>query len=217
MKKTVFVLLTLILIVGGCGLATISQLVTPAEKDEASVEYVTEAKVAEPNEYNGYFNIYKANKLVGDVDEAHEVIQFDLNHLIERDNLDYSNHKDAVIFNHTVASQREEMLFGETGLLSMGLSMLGVGGLSGFVGLMRKRPGDITSADAEKAIADATGKSSADLSDKQKQFAQLVGGITKIMKTYEGQKTVIDDMKHIFNETQDTETQVAVASVKKSA
>lgn len=216
MKTTIIVILSLILIAGGIGCAALSNYVTPAEIDRGAVEYVVAADVAESEDYGGYPNLVKANKLKEDVDIAHTVNQFDLQHLLQKDTLDYSIHKDVVATNVVVSQQREEMLFGETGLLSLGLSMAGMGTLTGFLGLMRKRPGDVTSAELQQTVAEATGSTFEELDEKQTQFVQLVSGVSKFMETLKDSPAVLASMKHIFNETQDTETQIAVSEVKLS-
>jgi len=128
--------------------------------------------------------------------------------------------------NISAGVQREQSLFGEKGLLSMGLGMAGMGGFAGLLGLMRKRPGDITSEEATIAIADATGKSQEEISAKVTQFSQVVKGVDTFIKTYKEKSksdsaVVIADMllemKTIFNAAQDTDTQVAVAKTKASA
>lgn len=213
MSKLIIGTLCFILMFSGLCCTILSHKVTPAEIDEQAVEYAVEAGAAEPNEYTGYKNLAKAIKLVEDVDAAHQLVQFDLNHLIEKDNLDYSLHTETVTANQSAALQREEMLFGETGLLSMGLSMIGVGGFTGVLGLMRRKPGDISPDDAEKAIAQATGKTQEELSEKTKQMIQLVKGVQQFMDTYDDPKAV-SSMKATFNAVQDTSTKKAVAEIK---
>lgn len=224
MKKVVFTLLTLILICSGCGMAALSYYITPADIDKASVEYVTETGGADANEFKGYPNLVKAQKLEKAVDAGHNMKQLDLQQQIQQDNLVYSIHKDVVSNNVTAGLQREESLFGPQGLLSMGLSMIGMGGLAGFVGLMRKRPGDITKDEADAAIAQATGESQDEVAAKTKQFYQVVQGVSEFKKSLEKRGfssspanivDILDDMKQIFNAAQDSDTQIAVETAKK--
>jgi len=220
--KSIIVVLSLLLIIAGLGCAALSSYVTPAPIDQSAVKYAVNAGVADTNDYIGYPNLVKADSLKKDVDAAHSTIQLDLGQQMQKDDLDYSIHKDVVSSNLVLAQQREEMLFGETGLLSLGLSMAGFGTLTGLIGLMRKRPGDVTQPELEQALADATGKTTEELSTKQRQFTQVVMGIQKLMDTYEDNAGLLPGnafviaMKNTFDKTQDTDTQIAVSAVKKS-
>lgn len=217
--KTLIITLSLILIAGGMGCAAFSHYVTPAEIDQDAVNYAVAADVADPVDYDGYPNMVKAERLKKDVDAAHNVIQLDLTQQMQTDSLTYSIHKDVVSSNLAIAQQREETLFGETGLLSLGLSMLGAGGFAGLLGLSRKRPGDITKPEMEQAVAQATGRTVEELSIRDKQFVQLVKGVQAFMENPVAQSSpvVVDALKVQMNIAQDKDTQAAVAVVKKTA
>lgn len=221
--KTVMVVVSLMLIMLGIGCAALSHYVTYAEIDQDAVEYAIKAGVADVNDYDDFWtNIVTAERLKRDIDGGHKVVQLNLRQLIQIDDLEYSIHKDTVSNDLAIAYQREELLFGETGLLSLGLSMAGFGGLTGLLGLMRKRPGDITSPEMEQAITTATGKTSAELSVKEKQFVQLVQGIKIFMDKYKDSKLakdiiVMEALKVAMNTKQDMDTQAAVAVVKKTS
>jgi hypothetical protein len=210
----VVAILGMTLLCGGIGCAALSDLVTPATIDKGAVRYVAGAGVADANEYDGYGNLAKAEKLKGDVDMAHGVVQLDLKQQMEKDNLTYADLSDAVSINYSAAEAREERLFGTNGLLTLGLGMAGFGSLTGLIGLMRKRPGDVTSAELETAVATATGDASAELTEKQTQVVQLVQGIAKYMGTLKDAPVSLESLKTILNMTQDTATQVAVKTVK---
>jgi len=217
-KKTSIsiVMLSLMLIFAGVSCVALSRYVTPAEVDRKAVEYVVSTGIAEPNDFKGYPNVDKAGKLKDGVDSAHEVIQLELEQMKEKDNLEYSIHKDVVTSNYKAGQEREEILFGEKGLVPLGLGMLGFGTLTGFAGLMRKRPGDVTSQDMEQAIAQATGKTADELSEKEKQLVEIVKGVQKFMNTYRDKSPeILSNMKEAFDKTQDVSTQVAVARIKK--
>jgi hypothetical protein len=171
--------------------------------------------VASAGEYSGYPNLDKATRLQRDVDAAHGVVQLDLQQQMQKDDLTYTNLRGVTAANQMAAAQREEQLFGPTGLLSMGLGLLGVGGLGGMIGLMRKRPGDVTSAELQQAVADATGKASVELSAKQRQFMQLVQGIGSILVGMQANPSMLSSAKTMLDQTQDTDTQVAVSAVRK--
>jgi len=211
MAKTIIVLVSLLFMVAGCGMMAVSEFITPSRLDKNAVDYVVNSGVRDADAYEGYPNLDKANRLVDDVDNAHEVVQFNLQQRADKDNLDYSIHRDVVVVNRQDAMSREEQLFAPNGLLSTGMALLGVGGLSGFVGLMRRKPGDWSPDDVDNAIAEASGKTTAELSAKQKQVIQLVQGIQQFMNLNPQAAT---QMKPILNQTQDTDTQIAVSSVK---
>ena len=197
----------------GLGCAALSQYVTPAEIDHDAVAYAHRADTAQLADYEGYPNMAKAERLKKDVDAAHSTVQLDLTQQMQSDDLEYSIHKDVVSNNLIVAQQREEILFGETGLLSLGLSMAGFGAFTGLIGLARKRPGDITAPEMEQALATATGQTAAELSIREKQFVQLVNGVQEFMDNQPdvGPQT---RLKAAMNKHQDTDTRAAVAVVK---
>lgn len=212
------VILSLVLIMLGLGCTAMSRYVTYAEIDQDAVEYAVDAGVADGNDYDDrWTNIVLAERLEQDIDDGHKIIQLDLKQLIQKDDLEYSIHKDVVANNLAVAFQREELLFGETGLLSLGLSMAGFGSLTGLLGLMRKRPGDITAPEMEQALASATGKTTADLSAKEKHFVQVVKGVQAFMDPRnDNDSRSVEDLKLYMDQAQDIDTQAAVAVVKKT-
>ena len=221
--KKLLVLVSLVCIMLGMGCVAASQLLTYANIDQDAVDYAVVAGVADVNDYDSWWpNIVMVERLEKDVDAGHNVIQLHLEQLIQKDNLTYSIHKDVVANDKAVSLQREKLLFGDTGLLSMGLSMMGFGSLTGLLGLMRKRPGDITTPEMESALASATGKTSAELSAKEKQFVQLVKGIQVFMDEYKDtndnkEAVMLKALKTALNAKQDADTQAAVAVVKKTS
>jgi len=225
--KKVFAIIMLLLIVGGCGTATLSEYITPADIDSAAVNYVTQAGVAEPKEYDGYPSLYKAKKLVEDVDVTYVLNTQELTQALQREETNHSIFIGTTKANYQSGLQRADALFGETGLLSMGLSIIGAGGFAGILGLMRKRPGDITPQEMQSALGDATGRTTAELSAREKQFTQVVKGVDELKNIYKEQtKTdsnatvkvadLLTAMKTVFDSNQDTDTQQAVAVAVKS-
>ena len=218
--KKLMIVVSLVLIMLGLGCTAMSHYVTYAEIDRNAVEYAVDAGVAEPNDYDDWWtNIVTLERLERDVDGGHKIVQLNLKQLIQKDDLEYSLVKDTVASDLAVAFQREEMLFGKTGFLSLGLSMAGFGGLTGILGLMRKRPGDITAPEMEQALASATNKTSAELLVKEKQFVQLVKGVQVFMVKYKNstngiETALLKDLKIAFNSKQDDDTKAAVAIVK---
>ena len=207
--KILISIICLTLMVGGCGMIALSELITPAEIDKQAVEYVVNSGVANEHDYLGYPNLGKARRLVVDVDSAHKVNVFYLQQKLAKDNLFYSVHRGVVQSNEQVAVEREQLWFGETGLLSMGLSMLGVGGIGSVIGLLRKRPGDFTPQDYETAVSAVKGK----VSEKDKQLIDLVRGVQVFIDTYPDDAHIIKD---IMDKNQDSTTQVAVAQIRAS-
>ena len=213
--RYVIAIASLIVLCGGLGCAALSNLVTPAEIDRQAVAYVASAGVADANEYAGYGNMAKAEKLKTDVTTAHQTIQLDLEQQAAKDNLTYAVLSETVANNYAAAVKQEETLFGPTGLLSLGMTAAGMGTLTGLIGLMRKRPGDVTSAELEQAVDEVAQQSGEELTTKQRQITQLVQGVSEYMKTLKDAPASLESLKTALRMTQDTDTQVAVETVKK--
>lgn len=220
--RRLLISVSLIFVMLGVGCAALSHYATYSEIDSKAVKYVVDAGVADANEYTGWWkqNMVWAEKLKVDVDSAYNVIHQSLKHMIEKNDLSYSIHKEVVASNYIVAQQREEIWFGEKGLASMGLGLLGFGGFTGILGLMRKRPGDITPPEMENALALVTSEASKDLFIKDKQFTQLVKGVQVFIDEYKGttddkEAVMLKTLKTFLNAKQDEDTQVAVAVAKK--
>jgi hypothetical protein len=212
--RTVILVLSALLMVGGIGCMAISEMVTPSTLDVGAVAYVVDAGVADVNEYAGYPNLAKSKRLVDDLDSAYEVNDLNLQHLMDTNNLNYSINRKVSIANRNDALEREEVIFGEGGLLSTGLALLGVGGFSGVIGLMRKRPSDYTKAEMEVALAEVKGTTAAELSVKDKQLVQLVKGVQSFMNTYDSNDEHVIALKSEMNKAQDGDTRVAVTEIK---
>ena len=211
MKKLLGVL-GILLVLAGLGCATLSHVITPAELDATAIAYVVEAGIANPGDYEGYQNLLKASRLMQDVKNGHQVNLLELAHLAEAENLTFSILEKSTFNKHQVAVQREEALFGPTGLLALGLTMAGAGTFTGLIGLSRKRPGDVTKEEMEQALLTVSGKTNEELTLKEKQFLQLIQGTQKYMSI--AAPADVRVLKECMNESQDTETKVAVASAK---
>lgn len=210
--RIVIIVVSLLMTVAGLGCVALSEHATLAEIDKKAVRYVVDAGITDANDYGGYPNLAKARRLLEDVDAAHTLNVQDLQQALQEEHTLYSILYGRAEVNHQAAVQREEQLFGEKGLLSLGLSLAGFGTLTGLLGLARKRPQDITKTEMESALAQATGKSAEELSTKQKQFIQVVQGVQKFIAEFPAHT---DGLKMIMNGTQDKDTQVAVAVAKK--
>jgi len=198
MKKVVIALVSLILIAAGIGCSTsLSYLITPADKDQDAVNYAVEAGVAEPNEYKGYFNLDKAIKLMKDVSIAYTIRKQKLVQALEREETTHSILSETTKANRDVALEREEALFGPTGILSVGLTLAGISG-AGVLGLMRKRPGDVTPQEMQNVLAEATGRKQEELTVKEKQFTQLVKGVqTFVNKQKNGGSSIKETLANL--------------------
>lgn len=206
-------LLSLVAIVGSIGCASMSSLLTPATIDKRAVKYADGAGVIDANEFDGYQNLEKALRLKQAVETAYQVKSLAIKQMQERNQLDYDTLNEVATKNWELAQAREEKLFGPQGLLTLGLGMTGMGALAGFVGLMRKRPGDLTPQDLENAVAGLKLESDS----KAQQFAQVVTGVEKFMKANskdEKMDMVIDQLKSYLKAEQDAATKVEVAKVK---
>jgi hypothetical protein len=216
---TSIVVLSILFVAIGVGCLPFSYYITPGRLDRDAKLYTIDAGVAEPNDYDGYQNLAKLDLLQRNVDKAYAIKQQELDQLAETNNLKYSLCKGTVASDKESALKMEDFFFGEKGLISFGLAAAGLSSLSGVVCLMRKRPGDITSSEYESALAQAQNKSVEELSEKEKQFIQLVKTIEEFKKLYKGDENyqgVLDSLKTVCNANQDSSTQVAVATIKKS-
>lgn len=209
MKNMLLVLASLVLLMG-IGCAALSEYITPAEVDPKAVAYAEKAGVADANDFAGYANLEKAIRLEAAVDAAHEVTSLALAQMAEKNELDYGILKGVVANNLRSARDREEQLFGETGLLSTGLTALGFGMLTGVLGLMRKRPGDVTQQEMESVVAEVKGE----VTDKDRQIIELVKGVQKILDVYPKKTELGDQLRSMLASAQSLDTKQAVASIK---
>lgn len=208
----------------GIGCASLSEYATPASIDKKAVKFVVESGVADLNEFKGWANLHKALKLDSYVDMAYEVRHTALKHELENLTIDYNHLNDIVTKNLEDAQRREEELFADGGAFSTILTASGLGAFTGLLGLFRKRPGDMTKEDFQKAIEPIQGQ----IGIKEQQFAQVVTGVEKIMKgkdqitsllTKDGDPaTKTDEILKLFKtylgRTQDAATQQEVAKVR---
>jgi hypothetical protein len=197
----------------GVGCAALSEYITPATVDPQAVAYVEKAGVADANAFAGYANLEKAIRLEAAVDAAHEVTSLALAQMAEKNELDYGILKGAVSNSLKTARDREEQLFGETGLLSTGLTALGFGTLTGVLGLMRKRPGDVTPQEMESVVAEVKGE----VTDKDRQFLELVKGVQKCLDLYRDVPEAVPfvtALKTTLGNEQSADTKQAVAVAK---
>jgi len=208
-SRLLIVLVSLAAVLGGLGCAALSNYITPAVIDGRAVDYATAIGVAEPNEFAGYGNLRKAVKLEKSVGAAHEQTQLNLLQLAEKDNLVYAQLNDIVKNNRINSQISEEQLFGKTGLLSMVLGLLGAGTLTGYLGLMRKRPGDITPEEVKQVVS---GKE-AELTAKEIQIIELVKGVQEFIDNGTSSGS-LRELKDFLAKAQSIGTKQTVAKIK---
>ena len=202
-----------VLLVMAIGCVPLSHVITPAEIDSRAVEYTSLAKVADPNEFKGYANLAKAIKLEKAVADAYQVNQFELDKLAAENDLKFSQLKEITIANRKSGLAIEEKVFGEKGILPIGLSLLGAGSLAGVAGLMRKRPGDLTPEEVKQAVS---GKD-AELTAKEKQIAEIVKGVEDVIQTAKTKPAELEQIKNLLAKRQSSDTRETVAKIKANA
>ncbi|HOK66345.1 MAG TPA: hypothetical protein PLV55_05990 [Anaerohalosphaeraceae bacterium] len=211
MKTAVLSALCLLAAAAGFGCAALSEYITPARIDPKAVQYAAEAGAASPADFEGWQNLEKAVRLKTAVDAAHQVNQFTFQQMMEKDNLDYALLSQTLSQNLQAAKAREAQLFGESGLLSLFLTMAGFGGFTGLLGLLRKRPGDITPEEMESALQSIRGE----LTEKDRKILELVKGIQAFLDTYkQDNPTVVEKFKSILDTIESPATKEEVAKLK---
>jgi len=207
MASVLFILMS----VAGC---VLSHYVTPAEIDKNAQRYVIAAGVADANDFAGWHNLIMAAKLKELVDIASMLTQQRLDQMKDQDALQHAIHQKVTTNNYQKAIKTEELLFGETGILSLVMGMTGMGALTGVLGLSRKRPQDVTPQEMEQALAQATNKTAEELTLKEKQLIQIVKGIQNFKAENADRNDVLEGLKKALLAAQDTDTKAAVAVVK---
>ena len=208
MKRFAVLFVATIMVLVGIGCAALSQMVTPAKVDTAAVNYATGAGVAEANDFTGFANLEKALRLEMKVDDAYEVRTLAIKQTAEKNELDYRQLKNVTAENTRQAQIREEQIFGEKGLLSMGLSMMGFGALTGTIGLIRKRPGDWTQPEVDTALTELKVETQA----TRQQFTEVVKGVQEFLNVHPKGDAVGDELRaSLQKQSIDTRRAVAVA------
>jgi len=118
-------------------------------------------------------------------------------HLAESKKLEENILRGIVDHDVDVGESREELIFDPvTGAVAVGLSLFGIAG-GGYLGLMRKRPQDITPQEMEKALGDIKGE----VTDKDQKILQLVASVKKVI---DAQSTTAskDKIKKILKDNQ---------------
>lgn len=206
MTKTVLYVVCACCVVGGVGCVALSEWVTPATIDQRAVEFAEESGVVGEGTFEGYPNLDKANRLANAVLAAYEINDLVLEQLQENNNLNYTLLNEVVVRNQKQAQAREEMLFSEQGLLSLGLAAFGISVPAGLFGLSRKRTGDWTPQEHETALGAIKGT----VTDKDRQMLELVRGVQKFLDVSESGK----ELKLSLEAAQSADTRIRVAQLK---
>ncbi len=208
MRKTKIIVLvvSVLLMALGLGCLPLSYYLTPAESDSDAIRYVTNTSLSKDvSDYEGYPSLAKAMRLQRDVNTTHSRIQQGLNHKVEADNLEHSIHSKTTAANTKTGLEREALLFGPKGIIPLALSILGAGTLSGYIGLMRRKPGDV----AKEIYVDALDE----IEEQDTELFELVKGIERFKGTLRCDDK--DTMREIFNDAQNKQTtQVRVAELR---
>jgi hypothetical protein len=209
MKNAVLIAIALLMVATAFGCMALSEVLTPAAIDKRAVTYAESAGVIDANDFDGYGNLLKAVRLKQAVEDAFEVNLLSIQQLADRNRLDYDLLKGSTTQNASISRAREEAIFGPEGLLTMGLGMLGAGGLAGAVGLMRKRPGDWSKVEVDKALADA----GVQTDDRKRQLTEVVMGIEKVLRVHPKTDAVGQELRQALA-SQSPDTRLAVAEIK---
>ena len=207
-KRTLAYLVLAIVVVGGCAVGTMSQEVTPGRADPKVVAYNKEAGVADADEdYKGLFgypSLSSVLRLQTDFGAAVVLTDQELQHIIEKKKLNDDILRGTVDNDVQVSVAREDFIFNPTtGVLAIGLSLAGIAG-GGYLGLMRKRPQDITPQEMESALGEVKGE----VDDRDRKIISLVASMRNVIDAQpaDAQK----QMKEILKAGQSPETRVAV-------
>lgn len=210
MKKLLAYFVLAIVVIGGGCIGTLSEELTPGRVDKDVVAYNEEAGTGAATDYKGLLfpSLASVKLLRTDFEAAVIVTNQELKHLVEQKQLQAKILEGVVTNDYEIAVAREDFLFNPTtGALAVGLSLLGVGA-GGYLGLMRKRPQDITPVEMETALGEVKGE----VTDKDRQIIDLVNSMKNVIDA-EQVPTTQAEMKKILKSSQLPETRAAVKSV----
>ena len=205
-KKTIAYIVLAIIVVGGCAVGTMSQELTPGRANPKVVAYNVEAGVGVAEDYKGwlYPSLSSVLRLQADFTAAVVLTDQELQHIIEKKKLNDDILRGTVDNDVEVSVAREDFIFNPTtGVLAIGLSLAGIAG-GGYLGLMRKRPQDITPQDMETALGEVKGE----IDDRDRKIISLVASIRNVIDAQP--QAAQEQMKQILKAGQTPETRVAV-------
>jgi len=201
MKKVLAIAaLVIAMISAGC-IGTLSEMMAPGRTDQDAINYVKDAGLGDGENYKnplGYSSLADVKRLEIDLKAAIALTDQELKQLAETKHLKDQILTNTVTTDLELATANHDFLFNaKTGLVSLGILGLGTFG-AGYLGLTRKRSGDITQEDAEAEKADAVSTAvkeaeaalqetisalSNQLKIKTTAVTQLVGNIQTIIDT----------------------------------
>ena len=207
MKKLLaYFVLAAVVIGGGC-IGTLSEELTPGRVDPDVVAYNEEAGTGAAEDYKGILfpSLASVKRLRTDFEAAVVVTNQELKHLVEQKQLQAEILKGVVTNDFEIAVAREDFIFNPTtGALAIGLSLAGIG-VGGYLGLMRKRPKDITPVDMEKALAGVKGE----VDDRDRKIINLVASMKNVIDLQPDDKRR-QEVKSVLKSGQLPETRAAV-------
>lgn len=206
MKKILaYIVLATVVIGGGC-MATLSEELTWGRVEKKVVAYNEEAGTGTAADYKGLFypSLASVRRLQVDFRAAVIITKQELRHLVEQKNLQADILSGIVDGDEKIAAAREDFIFNPvTGVLAIGLGLAGMGGV-GYLGLMRKRPKDITPQDMEKALVSVKGE----VDDRDRKIISLIASMRNVIDAQPAAAQV--EMKKLLKASQSPETRTAV-------
>jgi len=207
-KRTLAYLVLAIVVIGGGCIGTLSQELSPGRVDKDVKAYNAEAGVGDPDDYRGLFgypSLASVLRLQTDFNAAVILTDQELQHMIEKKKLNDDILKGTVDGDVEIAVAREDFIFNPTtGVLAMGLGLIGIAG-GGYLGLMRKRPQDITPEDMELALGGVKGE----VDERDRTIVNLVASMKNVLVTAKESDGGLD-IKSILKASQTPETRKAV-------
>jgi hypothetical protein len=204
-----YIVLAIVVIGSGC-VGTMSESLTPARIDPKVVKYNTEAGVGDANDYRGFLfpSLATLRKLQNHFEAAVVLTNQELKHLIEQKQLQADILRGTLKNDVDVAVAREDFIFNPTtGVLALGLSLAGIGA-GGYLGLMRKRPQDITPVEMEKALVGVKGE----LDGRDRRIIDIVNSVKNVIEAQPTQAAQ-DSMTAMLKSAQLPETRQVVKEV----
>lgn len=208
MKKIfAYIVLAAVLIGGGC-IGTLSEELTPGRCDPDVVVFNEEAGTGNSEDYKGLFfpSLASLKQLQADFKAAVAVTNQELKHLVEQKQLQMDILNGIVDDDVKIAVAREDFMFNPTtGALAIGLSLAGIGA-GGILGLMRKRPQDVTPVEMERALGEVKGE----VNDRDRKIINLVASMRNVIHSQAANGNDGLDITAILKSSQTPETRAAV-------
>lgn len=199
MRKTIAILLLAVVLIGSGCISALSEHLTPTKNDKQVIAYVEKVGTGRAEDYKGFLfpSLATLRKLKHDFEAAVAMTNQELKHLAEQKKLEENILRGIVDYDIDVGEIREDSLYNPTtGAIAVGLSIFGIAG-GGMLGLMRKRPQDITRQDHEKALGDIKGK----ITDRDRKIIALVASVKNVIDAQPSEASK-EDIKRILKSSQ---------------